>query len=207
VAQSIINRYYDPSTDQFLSIDSDVAQTDQPYVFTSDNPLNAEDPLGTNASFSGSAWDIAFSEGPGPIESGNTSGPIPMVWGDDLGGITQMADGYSGTGGPPAAGPGSEGTGSSGEYIPGLSSDYKDATYKGSIENVETNVTPQEFGDNLKDAGWNEAPSKDGKATIYTKDGSKYSVYPTSTSTGGPTAEFTPAGSTTGYTLKIRLGR
>ena len=43
---SIINRYYDPATDQFLSIDPDVATTDQPYVFTNDDPLNAEDPLG-----------------------------------------------------------------------------------------------------------------------------------------------------------------
>ena len=43
---SVINRYYDPSTDQFLSVDPDVQQTDQPYVFTNDDPLNAEDPLG-----------------------------------------------------------------------------------------------------------------------------------------------------------------
>jgi len=43
---SAINRYYDPTTDQFLSIDPNVATTDQPYVFTNDNPLNATDPLG-----------------------------------------------------------------------------------------------------------------------------------------------------------------
>ena len=43
-----INRYYDPTTDQFLSIDPDVAETDQPYVFTNDDPLNASDPLGLN---------------------------------------------------------------------------------------------------------------------------------------------------------------
>ena len=42
----LINRYYDPTTDQFLSIDPAVAQTDQPYVFTNDDPLNAEDPSG-----------------------------------------------------------------------------------------------------------------------------------------------------------------
>jgi RHS repeat-associated protein len=42
----LVNRYYDPTTDQFLSIDPDVATTDQPYVFTNDNPLNEEDPLG-----------------------------------------------------------------------------------------------------------------------------------------------------------------
>jgi uncharacterized protein RhaS with RHS repeats len=41
-----INRYYDPATDQFLSIDPDVATTDQPYLFTGDDPLNATDPLG-----------------------------------------------------------------------------------------------------------------------------------------------------------------
>jgi RHS repeat-associated protein len=42
----LINRYYDPSTDQFLSIDPDVATTDQPYVFTNDDPLNGTDPMG-----------------------------------------------------------------------------------------------------------------------------------------------------------------
>jgi RHS repeat-associated protein len=41
-----INRYYDPSTDQFLSVDPLVDQTGQPYVFVNDDPLNAEDPLG-----------------------------------------------------------------------------------------------------------------------------------------------------------------
>jgi hypothetical protein len=43
---SAINRYYDPTTDQFLSVDPDVATTDQPYVFTNDDPLNGADPLG-----------------------------------------------------------------------------------------------------------------------------------------------------------------
>jgi RHS repeat-associated protein len=42
----LINRYYDPTTDQFLSIDPDAATTDQPYVFTNDDPLNSTDPLG-----------------------------------------------------------------------------------------------------------------------------------------------------------------
>ncbi len=42
----LINRYYDPATDQFLSIDPDVATTDQPYVFVNDDSLNATDPLG-----------------------------------------------------------------------------------------------------------------------------------------------------------------
>jgi RHS repeat-associated protein len=42
----LINRYYDPSTDQFLSIDPLLRVTDQPYLFTGDNPLNRTDPLG-----------------------------------------------------------------------------------------------------------------------------------------------------------------
>ncbi len=43
---SVINRYYDPTTDEFLSIDPEVAATDQPYAFVNDDPLNAEDPFG-----------------------------------------------------------------------------------------------------------------------------------------------------------------
>jgi hypothetical protein len=41
-----VDRYYDPATDQFLSVDPDVAETDQPYAFTGDDPLNATDPTG-----------------------------------------------------------------------------------------------------------------------------------------------------------------
>lgn len=44
-----IDRYYDPSSDQFLSIDPDVATTGQPYSFTGDDPLNATDPLGLHS--------------------------------------------------------------------------------------------------------------------------------------------------------------
>ena len=57
---SVVNRYYDPTTDEFLSIDQDVATTDQPYVFTNDDPLNAEDPLGNCGGPLGwvcSSWD------------------------------------------------------------------------------------------------------------------------------------------------------
>ena len=46
-SEGSINRYYDPSTDQFLSVDPDVQETDQPYAFVNDDPLNATDPLGT----------------------------------------------------------------------------------------------------------------------------------------------------------------
>jgi RHS repeat-associated protein len=42
----LINRYYDPATDQFLSSDPMVATTGQPYAFTGDDPLDGTDPLG-----------------------------------------------------------------------------------------------------------------------------------------------------------------
>ena len=42
----LINRYYDPTTDQFMSIDPEVATTDQSFVYTNDDPLNQTDPLG-----------------------------------------------------------------------------------------------------------------------------------------------------------------
>jgi RHS repeat-associated protein len=42
----LINRYYTPGTDQFLSVDPKLATTGQAYAFTGDDPLNATDPLG-----------------------------------------------------------------------------------------------------------------------------------------------------------------
>ena len=42
----LVNRYYDSVTDEFMSIDPEIAITNQPYVFTNDNPLNLEDPVG-----------------------------------------------------------------------------------------------------------------------------------------------------------------
>jgi uncharacterized protein RhaS with RHS repeats len=41
-----VDRYYDPSTDQFISVDPDVAETGQPYAYDRDDPLNEMDPLG-----------------------------------------------------------------------------------------------------------------------------------------------------------------
>ncbi|MGA2346640.1 MAG: RHS repeat-associated core domain-containing protein [Candidatus Sulfotelmatobacter sp.] len=168
----LINRYYDPATDQFLSVDPDVETTNQPYAFTNDDPLNAEDPLGLE--------DLGLGSGPPDFGvGGNVGSPVPIEI--------------------------PRGTGYVPNEIPGLSSDYNDVTAGRSMMNVSTNVTPEEFGENLKDSGWKESTNT--KGTIqYTKDGAKYSVYPKSSSTSGPTAEYTPAGATRA-TLKIRLGR
>jgi RHS repeat-associated protein len=42
----LINRYYDPTTGQFLSVDPDVASTGQPYAYSGGDPVNASDPSG-----------------------------------------------------------------------------------------------------------------------------------------------------------------
>jgi hypothetical protein len=41
-----INRYYDPVTGQFISVDPNVIATGAPYAYVADNPINAVDPLG-----------------------------------------------------------------------------------------------------------------------------------------------------------------
>ena len=41
-----VARYYDPATGQFLSLDPDVAQTDAPFNYSGDDPVNEVDPNG-----------------------------------------------------------------------------------------------------------------------------------------------------------------
>jgi RHS repeat-associated protein len=42
----LINRYYDPATGQFLSVDSAVIQTGEPYEYAGGNPVSNTDPTG-----------------------------------------------------------------------------------------------------------------------------------------------------------------
>jgi hypothetical protein len=41
-----INRYYDPTTGMFFTVDPDVSQTGQPYLYAGDDPVNGVDPFG-----------------------------------------------------------------------------------------------------------------------------------------------------------------
>jgi RHS repeat-associated protein len=42
----LVNRYYDPATGQFLSVDPKVSVTRQPYEYASNNPVVYNDPMG-----------------------------------------------------------------------------------------------------------------------------------------------------------------
>jgi hypothetical protein len=49
-----VDRYYDPATAQFISVDPLVAETQSPYGYTGDDPLNGADPDGL------SFWDPSW---------------------------------------------------------------------------------------------------------------------------------------------------
>jgi hypothetical protein len=48
-AITLVGRYYDPSTGQFITVDPLVDQTGQPYAYTAGDPVNASDPNGMPA--------------------------------------------------------------------------------------------------------------------------------------------------------------
>ena len=85
--------------------------------------------------------------------------------------------------------------------VPGTSA-YIPATIGGSVRNVSTNVTAEEFGRNLEASGFVKSMSRDGKVVNYTAGNKTYSVYSRTTSTGGPSAQLRVNGETI---LKIRL--
>jgi len=57
-----LNRYYDPTTGQFISVDPRIGSTGQPYAFAGDNPINAGDPSGLQSSpaYSQAEVNMAF---------------------------------------------------------------------------------------------------------------------------------------------------
>jgi len=61
---ALVRRYYDPTTEQFLSVDPLVDETGTPYAFTGGDPVNESDPSG--ASILGAIFDSI-----NPISSNN----------------------------------------------------------------------------------------------------------------------------------------
>lgn len=85
-----------------------------------------------------------------------------------------------------------------------MSSKYEDITEGVSVANVETDVTRAEFEANLRNDGWIQSQTKDGKMDIFTKEGNRYGVRSESNQ-GQPTADYFPLGAKKA-TVKIRLG-
>jgi len=69
----VVHRYYDPVTEQFLSVDPLVDVTGTPYAFTGGDPVNGSDPTGLNI-FSWVGHQVgALFNGVGSAISGNGS--------------------------------------------------------------------------------------------------------------------------------------
>lgn len=85
-----------------------------------------------------------------------------------------------------------------------VTSEYTDITVGRSTRNIETDVGKAEFEANLRDNGWEQTLTKDGKSDIFTKDGNRYGVRDQSNE-GRPTADYFPTGAEQA-TVKIRLG-
>jgi hypothetical protein len=70
-------------TGQFLSIDPDVATTDQPYVFTNDDSLNATDPLGEDDA----GWQYVQN-----CDASPACADAPFTWQEGLAIVLNAAD-------------------------------------------------------------------------------------------------------------------
>jgi len=78
----------------------------------------------------------------------------------------------------------------------------KESRGKESVRNIKTDATQGEVSKTLKEQGYKETLSKDGKATQYTKDGKKYVIR--SDVQGNPTLDTKKPG-TNETIIKTRL--
>jgi RHS repeat-associated protein len=93
------NRVYDPSTDQFLTVDPLEKVTGAPYTYAGDNPVNEADPTGLcNANpFSGSFWTKGncISENTGQVAEGAAIGVCVAATAGFCLAATAVAYGYN----------------------------------------------------------------------------------------------------------------
>jgi RHS repeat-associated protein len=73
----LIHRYYDATTQQFLNVDMDLTQTEQPYIYAGGDPVNASDPTGMYTAYC-SPQDCPDRPGTDiPVNLGLTNAPCP----------------------------------------------------------------------------------------------------------------------------------
>ena len=201
-------RVYDPATGQFTQEDPlGLAGGLNDYAFANGDPINYDDPFGLcpPADNDYSTCDNPLIQAAVRIRDQAhatnvaVAAFLPAAFAGvlselDLGGVAgKIVGALSGAGESRAA---SELTGDASEYV--------DITRGGSVANRRTDMTQPQFEQNLLDEGFEKTVSADGKANNFAKNGAKYSVRGQSKSTGGPTADYTPAGESK-VTLKIRL--
>ncbi len=73
------NRYYDPATSQFLTLDPLVAQTQAPFAYASDNPLNNTDPTGLGIAPGAPLPSLQDIEGSAACEGSSNAGVIFLL--------------------------------------------------------------------------------------------------------------------------------
>jgi RHS repeat-associated protein len=77
----LINRYYDPATGQFISVDPDVAQTLEPYAYAGDDPVVLSDPNGMMKVW----WDYVTWQDECPLDyCGNLDFNYSFKMGDEI---------------------------------------------------------------------------------------------------------------------------
>jgi hypothetical protein len=86
--EACVARYYDPATGQFLSIDPDVAQTEAPFDYTGDDPVNEVDPTGLLFGISFGGLCIRYVTCPGSTPKAHIDQDIANFAGGVLNGIT-----------------------------------------------------------------------------------------------------------------------
>jgi RHS repeat-associated protein len=203
------NRYYDPATGQFTQPDPiGIAGGLNSYGFAAGDPVTYSDPYGL-------CWELWRPEcrDKAARVASRVTEPVFQATANFAAGFTENLVGVE-EGTPPidrdsrlyAAGR------SLSDMVSGLGpemnraqmSGYTDITRGGSVPNRELDLTRTEFESNLATGGWARSVSRDGKVTIFQKDGARYTVRGDSRSTGTPTAEYFRPGSQSAD-LKLRL--
>jgi RHS repeat-associated protein len=73
----LLNRYYDPSTGQFISVDPQLDQTQAPYSYANDDPVKESDPTGQSADLFANFGGTVVSGG-GSAGGGSVSFSVPF---------------------------------------------------------------------------------------------------------------------------------
>jgi len=85
----LVNRYYDPATGQFLSVDPEVASTLQPYAYAAGNPVSETDPTGMVSARGTASWALShWNTSPGVA--------VSLIYGDDCTDFASSALAYGG---------------------------------------------------------------------------------------------------------------